>query len=124
MPKKRSCSPTRLDVERLEDRRVLATVVLNTDTGVAGELRTEIAGAAPGETIDFMLSAGNETITLTLGQLVIDKELTIDGSNTAGSGVAVTVDANAGSRVMNVDDGNGTINTIDVDDPELDAHRR
>ena len=63
---------------------MLATVTLNTDTGVAGELRTEIANAAPGETIDFNLGAGSETIALSLGELVIDKELTINGSNLGG----------------------------------------
>ena len=97
--------PRRLSVEPLEDRRVLATVTLNTDVGVAGELRTEIAGAAPGETIDFNLSAGNETITLAMGELVIDKALTINGSNAAGSGTAITVSGASLSRVFNVDDG-------------------
>ena len=92
-------------LEQLEDRRMLAVVTLNTDTGVAGELRTEIANAAPGELIEFNLPAGQEQITLALGELVIDKSLTIDGTNTAGSGTAVTIDGAGASRVMNIDDG-------------------
>ena len=95
----------RLAHERLEDRRVLATVSLNTDTGAAGELRTELANAAPGETIDFNLPAGSETITLALGQLEIDKPVTIDGANSAGSGTSITINANNASRVINIDDG-------------------
>ncbi|MEM8681150.1 MAG: hypothetical protein AAGF97_17525, partial [Planctomycetota bacterium] len=93
-------------VELLESRRVLATVTLNTDMGLAGELRTEIANAAPGETIDFNLSAGNETIVLNgaMGSLLVDKELTIDGDNGAGSGVDVTISGGDAVRVLTVDD--------------------
>ncbi len=97
-----------LSMECLEDRRVLATVTLNTDTGSPGELRTAIATAAPGETIDFNLGIGSETISLALGQLVIDKALLIDGNNTAGSGTNVTIDGGGASRVVNVDDGSAT----------------
>ncbi len=105
-PSKRKSTATRkkLTCEALEDRRVLATVTLNTDTGAAGELRTELAGAAPGEVIDFNLPAGNETIVLS-GELVLDKDISIDGLNSAGSGVSVTLDAAGTSRVLNVDDG-------------------
>ena len=95
----------RLLQEQLEHRRVLATVTLNTDTGIAGELRTELANAAPGETIDFNLPAGSETILLASGELVIDKPVTIDGLNSAGSGTEVTIDAGGASRVLNVNDG-------------------
>src|SRR6266496_6636905 len=42
-----------------------------------GTLRDAIAGALPGATINF--AAGLDTITLTSGALVIDKDLTISG---------------------------------------------
>ena len=90
----------------MEDRRLLATVTLNTDTGAPGELRTAIANAVPGEAIDFNLGTGNEIISLTLGPLQIDKALTIDGNNKAGSGTNITLDGGGLSRVVNVDDGN------------------
>ena len=92
-------------MEQLEDRRVLATVTLNTDIGLPGELRTEIANAAAGETIDFNLLAGLETITLVAGELRIDKDLQIDGDNAAGSGVDATISGGGLSRVMYLDDG-------------------
>ncbi len=91
--------------EPLEERRMLAVVTSNGDTGSAGELRTELAAAAPGETIEFNLAAGSETINLTLGELTIDKDVTVDGLNSAGSGVQVTIDAGGNSRVMYIDDG-------------------
>src|SRR5213596_2645359 len=42
-----------------------------------GTLREAIAGALPGDTINFATGLG--TITLTSGELVIDKDLTISG---------------------------------------------
>lgn len=98
----------RLSLESLEFRRVLATVTLNSDLGMPGELRTELASAAPNETIDFNLGAGNETISLSMGELIIDKGITIDGSNLAGSGTAVTISAGGNSRVLNISDGSAT----------------
>ena len=64
-------------------------VTSNSDSGV-GTLREAIAAVGSGETITFNLGAGDETITLT-SQISISDSMTIDGSNTAGSGTAVTV---------------------------------
>jgi len=64
-------------------------VTSNADSG-AGTLRQAIINAVDGDIITFNLSTGNETITI-LSELVIMKSLTINGSNTAGSGTAVTV---------------------------------
>ena len=104
-----------LRFESLEARQLLATVTLNTDLGVVGELRTTVAAAVAGETIDFALGLGNETIVLTQGPLLIDKALTIDGDNSGGSGTNVTWTNNGASRVAAVDDGNGTINSFTAD---------
>ncbi len=106
-------SQTRLGFEALEDRRVLATVTVNTDVGAPGELRSAIAATPAGGTVDFMLPSGGETITLTMGQLLVNKNLTINGANTSGSGTQVTVNGNNLSRVFAVDDGNGaTLATV------------
>ncbi len=102
----------RLQLESLEARQLLATVTVNTDLGLPGELRTVAAAATPGETIDFALSAGNENIVLSQGPLVIDVDLTIDGDNTAGSGTNVTLTGNGTARVVTVDNGDNTINTL------------
>ena len=66
-------------------------VTNNADSG-AGTLRQAIADVGVGEEITFNLSIGNEVIT-TSTELVIDKSLTINGSNISGSGSSVTIQA-------------------------------
>jgi predicted outer membrane repeat protein len=73
------------------------TVTSNVDSG-AGSLRAAIAIAQPGDTIQFNASLANQTITLTTGQLEIDKDLIIDGANTPG----LTISGNKAHRVINV----------------------
>ena len=55
--------------------------VINTNDSGAGSLRQAIIDAIPGDTIDFDtgIFATTQTITLTSGELVIDKDLTITG---------------------------------------------
>ena len=74
------------------------TVSTNSDSG-AGSLRQVIADICAGGTITF---AGDYTITLA-SELVIDKELTIDGT-----GHSVTVSGNHVTRVFNVTANTGT----------------
>ena len=64
-------------------------------------LRAAISGAGSGDEIIFNLALGNETISLS-SQLSIDKNLTIDGDNTAGSGTDITIDGNDSCRVFYV----------------------
>ncbi len=52
--------------------------VSNTQDGGAGSLRAAITAAAPGDTIVFDLPAPS-TITLTTGELLINKSLTVNG---------------------------------------------
>ena len=91
-------------------------VVNNNDSG-DGSLRQAIADVDDGEKITFNLAAGNEIITI-LSELAIAKSLTIDGANTAGSGVQVTVKVTTpgpdGSayRVFNITAGTVNINNL------------
>src|ERR1700675_2839393 len=54
------------------------TVTTTADSG-AGSLRAAIASAAAGDTIQFSAALHGQTITLTSAELVIDKDLTLDG---------------------------------------------
>ncbi len=68
-----------------------ADQVVTSNAGAGNNtLRTAIINVGAGETITFNLSAGNETIVIT-EDLEIYESLTIDGSNTAGSGTSVTI---------------------------------
>jgi hypothetical protein len=64
-------------------------------------LREAIQLANPGDTITFDSSLSGGTITLSLGELLIDKSLNIDASGANN----LTIDANQQSRVFNIDDG-------------------
>lgn len=74
-----------------------ASTVINTDDGGPGSLRQAIADAPPEATIGFALRYP-ATITLTSGELVISKPLTITGP---GPGL-LAVSGNGSSRVFRV----------------------
>src|SRR4051812_26909420 len=78
--------------------------VTNTNDGGPGSLRQAMADAAPGDIINFNVTG---TITLTSGQLVVDKSLTIRG---AGAGL-LSVSGNNTSRVFFIN--NGATVTLD-----------
>src|SRR5438309_11658087 len=73
---RRACRPT---LAALEDRRLLSTLTVtnNNDSG-SGSLRAEIAAAQSGDTIHFAGKLANQTITLTRGELVINKSLDVE----------------------------------------------
>ena len=79
-------------------RRVSANTltVTNTNDSGAGSLRQAIADAMPGDTIDFNLAGCPCTITLTSGELVIGKSLTIQGPGAS----QLTVSGGGVSRVF------------------------
>ena len=64
------------------------TVTNSADAG-PGSLRQAIADAAAGDTIAFDASLTNQTITLTNGQLTVDKSLVIDAAD-----LKITIDGN------------------------------
>ena len=71
-------------------------IVTNNNDSGTGSLRKAIADANPGDTIEFDPSLANQTITLTSGQLEIDKNLTLDGGNAPN----LTISGNSSSRVI------------------------
>ena len=76
-----------------------ATVTVTTDGG-AGSLRQLLAAAGDGDTIDFAVTTP-ATITLTTGELVVAKNVTITGP---GAGL-LTISGNDASRVFHVSPG-------------------
>src|SRR4051812_8317551 len=75
--------------------------VMNANDSAAGSLRQALADAVDGDTIDFDPSLNGQTITLTGGELLVNKSLTIcgPGPNT------LTVDGNHAGRIFRVSGG-------------------
>jgi uncharacterized repeat protein (TIGR01451 family) len=81
--------------------RAATLLVTTTADAGAGSLRGQIAAAAPGDIIDFGPAIANQTITLTSGELLVGKNLTVQ--NTSGGTVAV--EGNANGRVFHIASG-------------------
>jgi hypothetical protein len=77
-----------------------ATVTSTLDDGSAGTLRYELNKVCDGGVVNFQAGVTG-TITLTTGQLEIDKNVTVTGPGAA----VVTVTANNSGRVFNVQSG-------------------
>jgi hypothetical protein len=78
------------------------TVINNDDSG-PGSLRQAIADAAPGDTINFAVTG---TITLTSAELVINKDLTIQGPGAQ----VLTISGNNTMRVFRLENSSSRIN--------------
>ena len=78
--------------------------VTNTHDSGAGSLRQALADANPGDTIDFAVTTP-ATITLTSGELLVNKSLTISGPGAAN----LAVDGNATYRVFQIGSNAGTV---------------
>ncbi len=103
-PRRRAAEPR---LERLEHRTVLSTLTVlnNSDSGL-GSLRAAIAAATPGATIVFAPNVHN--ITLTSGELTINKSLDIEGPGAD----KLTISGNDASRVFDISGAATTTVTI------------
>jgi hypothetical protein len=103
-PKGASRKPARFrpQLEALEDRWLPSTLTVlnNLDSG-AGSLRAEIAAANSGDTIQFAPSLSGQTIMLLNSELVINKNLTIQGPSAPNA--PVTISGILDTRVFEVD---------------------
>ncbi len=91
-------------LEALEDRCVPSTLMVTStldDVNVKGTLRYDIAHAANGDTIRFSPSLHGAPIVLTQGELLIDKDLTIEANRNHPE----TISGNKNSRVFEVASG-------------------
>ena len=75
--------------------------VTNTNDNGTGSLRQALADAVDGDTINFNSSLNGQRITLTSGELLVNKSVTISGP---GANM-LTVDANHTSRVFDIASG-------------------
>jgi hypothetical protein len=82
----------------------MVTNSLNTGSG---SLRTVIANASAGDTIEFNMSGGNVTspITLTSGQITISKNLTIVGPGAS----LLTISGNQNSAIFSISSGSKSL---------------
>ena len=87
----------------LEDRCVPSTLTVtnNFDNGSAGSLRYEIAAASSGDTIQFAPSLSGQTIMLLNSELVINKNLAIQGPSAPNA--PVTISGILDTRIFEVD---------------------
>ncbi|MGK7889320.1 MAG: hypothetical protein AB4042_08295 [Leptolyngbyaceae cyanobacterium] len=88
---------------------ILVTTLIDENDGATGgkSLREALAEAGPNDTIIFdsnMLTGGKGEIDLTIGELLIDESITING-DVDGDGIGdITIDAQGNSRVFNIND--------------------
>jgi len=75
--------------------------VMNTSDSGAGSFRLAISDSSSGDTINFNSSLNGQTITLTSGELLVNKNLTITGPGAN----QLAINGNAASRVFNISSG-------------------
>ena len=91
-------------------RGATITVTTINDNG-SGSLRQALAAAVNGDTISFNSSLNGQTITLTSGELLVNKTVAISGPGAN----SLAVDANHTSRVFYIASGNDvTISALTI----------
>ena len=90
--------------------RAVDLTVLNTNDSGPGSLRQTIADAMDGDTILFDSSLNGQTITLTSGELLITKNLTINGP---GANL-LSISGNNASRIFHIQQANAAISGLTV----------
>jgi len=109
-------------LEALEGRCLPSTLIVtnNSDSG-PGSLRAEIAAAKSGDSIVFAPSLNGQTITLTSGELVINKRLNIQGPGAGQLAISgnrqylAFAGSYAGFRVFEVDGVTATIAGLTIE---------
>ncbi len=114
--------------EQLEDRALLATfTVTNVQDAGAGSLRQAVADAnAANGADDIVFNVPLPGAGIVLGsQLVIDDDVTIDGTNLAPAGGTMLIDGNNATRIFHLDSSAGgvdvTIRNLNMVDGRADA---
>ncbi len=97
------------DIGAVEFSPTRTLVVSNTNDQVIGSLRQAIVDAAPGDSITFATNVTG-TITLTGGELLIGKSLTIQGP---GANI-LAVNGNAVSRVFHTSNGVSAVSGLTI----------
>jgi len=78
---------------------------------VPGSLRQAVSNASDGETVDFDPGINGTKLVLTDGEIVVQKDLTVDGSTLVDG---VTISGNNASRVVAVPAGNVELNALNL----------
>jgi predicted outer membrane repeat protein len=89
----------------LPTRAATLTVTNTADSG-AGTLRNVVASTSPGDFIVFSPALSGQTITLTSGQLVINKDVIVDASMLPGG---VTINGHHNSRIFQFNAGTSVL---------------
>jgi hypothetical protein len=87
------------------------TVVLNTNDSGAGSLRYTISNAPAGATITFTNTLSGATILLTNGELLLNKNLTVDGSALTNG---IAINGNHASRIFEVSNAMVLLNALTI----------
>lgn len=90
-------------------RNTHSTIVSNTNDDGCGSLRKAVELANPSDVVRFEPAINGNTITLTSGQILINKNLTIQGNGF----IYTKIDGNTSSRIFSVGQGN-TVNITGV----------